>query len=231
MIRLSEALARLHCDEEIQPSYVREAYRLLKTSIIHVETADVDVGDDNDDDDDDDDNGDDHHDNNQNGNGTAEESAVERPGEYTPDESIPMPVKADHDESRRRKLRDLEAATLDEERPTKKSKKKKTVISFEEYESMANAIASHLRSLENDDDPATSQYLKWDEVVEWYLNQVEMDIGSSMEQFHETKKKVNLVIRRLLNKENVLTAVGSHPHSKEEEPTTLLSVHPNYVVP
>jgi hypothetical protein len=67
--------------------------------------------------------------------------------------------------------------------------------------------------------------------VEWYLEQVEMDIGSSLEQLQEMKKKVNLVIRRLLNKENVLTAVGSHPQSKDDEPTTLLSVHPNYVIP
>jgi DNA replicative helicase MCM subunit Mcm2 (Cdc46/Mcm family) len=48
MIRLPEALVRLNCDQEIQPSYVREAFRLLKTSIIQVETSDFDVGDDED---------------------------------------------------------------------------------------------------------------------------------------------------------------------------------------
>eukprot|EP01147_Barroeca_monosierra_P008323 gene8323-869_t len=41
MIRLSEALARLHCDEKVRPEYVREACRLLRQSIIHVETDDV----------------------------------------------------------------------------------------------------------------------------------------------------------------------------------------------
>lgn len=41
MIRLSEALARLHCDDEVKPKYVREAFRLLKKSIIHVESEDV----------------------------------------------------------------------------------------------------------------------------------------------------------------------------------------------
>jgi len=30
LIRLSEAMARMHCDEEIKPSYVREVCRLLK---------------------------------------------------------------------------------------------------------------------------------------------------------------------------------------------------------
>jgi DNA replication licensing factor MCM6 len=41
MIRISEALARLHCDDEVKPRYVREAFRLLKKSIIHVESEDV----------------------------------------------------------------------------------------------------------------------------------------------------------------------------------------------
>ena len=43
LIRLSEAIARLQMDDEVRPSYVREAQRLLKTSIIHVETGDVDL--------------------------------------------------------------------------------------------------------------------------------------------------------------------------------------------
>ena len=43
MIRLSEALARLHLDVEIQPRYVREAYRLLKSSLIRVESDSVEL--------------------------------------------------------------------------------------------------------------------------------------------------------------------------------------------
>ena len=38
LVRLSEALARLHLSQEIQPAYVKEAYRLLNKSIIFVET-------------------------------------------------------------------------------------------------------------------------------------------------------------------------------------------------
>ena len=52
-------MARLHCDQEIKPSYVREAFRLLKTSIIQVETSDVDVEEEEDGDDDDNGGGDD----------------------------------------------------------------------------------------------------------------------------------------------------------------------------
>ena len=45
LIRLSEALARLHLDELVQPVYVREAYRLLQKSIIFVENEDVELDD------------------------------------------------------------------------------------------------------------------------------------------------------------------------------------------
>ncbi len=41
MIRLSEALARLHMDEEVKPAYVHEAARLLQMSIIHVDSQPV----------------------------------------------------------------------------------------------------------------------------------------------------------------------------------------------
>ena len=50
LIRLSEALARLHLDECVRPQYVREAVRLLRKSIIHVETEDVDLDPEEDDD-------------------------------------------------------------------------------------------------------------------------------------------------------------------------------------
>lgn len=42
MIRLSEAIARANCTSEITPAFVREAYTLLRQSIIHVEQDDID---------------------------------------------------------------------------------------------------------------------------------------------------------------------------------------------
>lgn len=41
MIRLSEAIARANCQHEITPAIVREAYSLLRQSIIHVEQDDI----------------------------------------------------------------------------------------------------------------------------------------------------------------------------------------------
>lgn len=42
MIRLSEAIARANCTSEIVPAFVREAYSLLRQSIIHVDQDDID---------------------------------------------------------------------------------------------------------------------------------------------------------------------------------------------
>jgi DNA replication licensing factor MCM6 len=46
MIRLSEAIAKANCVSEITPEFVREAYNLLRQSIISVEKDDVEVEDD-----------------------------------------------------------------------------------------------------------------------------------------------------------------------------------------
>ncbi len=41
MIRLSESMARIHCQDEVAPKHVKEAFRLLNKSIVRVESPDV----------------------------------------------------------------------------------------------------------------------------------------------------------------------------------------------
>lgn len=41
MIRLSEAMARIHCSDTVLPKHVQEAFRLLNKSIIRVETPEI----------------------------------------------------------------------------------------------------------------------------------------------------------------------------------------------
>ena len=45
MIRLSEALAKLECQEEVTDRHVKEARRLLSKSIVRVEQPDIDLED------------------------------------------------------------------------------------------------------------------------------------------------------------------------------------------
>ena len=43
LVRLSEAMARLHCDDLIRPQYVKEVCRLLKESNIPIKREDIDM--------------------------------------------------------------------------------------------------------------------------------------------------------------------------------------------
>lgn len=217
LIRLSEALARLHCDDLVKPSYVREAFRLLRKSIIHVETEDVtfDDGDEFDDrrehgfDDDED---------------MADEEAV---GEsQANDEATSQAVEADNDPS-------AEPPSQQQEKhpKSKKLKKKKTQISFEQYGAISNAISTYLRSKESEQDDTegkASKYLTWGEVAEWYLEQCESDIGDSLEELQRKRKLTNLVIRRLVQVDHVLMCIGSTEGIAETD--RKIAVHPNYAV-
>lgn len=224
MIRLSEALARLHCSDEIHPAYVREAYRLLKTSIIQVETSDVEVDDEEDDEAEtsphEGGNRDEYMKDSQE---QLETQPLVNPGEYA-EERIDAAVSIEPQ---------LESMDTDDSKPEdapqkrKETKRKKTKISFEEYEAITNAIAGHLRAQESDEVIA---YLTWDQVMEWYLKQCLEDIGDSLERLEEIKKKVNLVIRRLIDVDRILVTVGEASKSKKAQGKTLLAVHPNYEV-
>ncbi|KAL3942777.1 MAG: hypothetical protein SGBAC_003089 [Bacillariaceae sp.] len=185
MIRLSEALARVYCADEIQPSYVREAYRLLKTSIIQVETSDVEVEDTGDYDVPSDDvigEEADSFDETPVLYETQERTLV-NPGEYKQDACNEKPEK--------QAIPDVLSKHVGDSHDEKNEKKKKTKISFEEYESITNAIASYLRSLESDGDTAAN-YLQWDQAREWYLSQCEDIIGDSVDKLQEMRKKVDL---------------------------------------
>ncbi|KAG7351706.1 replicative DNA helicase [Nitzschia inconspicua] len=269
MVRLSEALARLHCADEITPAFVREAYRLLKTSIIQVETSDVEMEEEDDDDDIDEDmgkpnmpstkdHGDDDSDDDDDDNSpdsqrpesqrleTQQQPPMFRPGEYQGEQ--PMDVNDGHDTTDKEPTTTAAAAaessvldeTADDQKKTKKKKKKKkkkTKISFEEYEAITNAIAGHLRAIEKEDlagestSSTSSPYWTWQQVLDWYMSTVAArDIGDSLEEAEATQKKVNLVIRRLIDVDRILVTVGEAPKNKKDERKTVLAVHPNYEI-
>ena len=233
MIRLSEALARLHCDDIIQPQYVREAFRLLRKSIIHVETEDVTF------DDEEDDNlgaggvgggpgGDDDGDEDDNQGGGGGQQA--HPGELGADDQEMADAAGQGEAAARAKETETSSEPPKKKaKKSKKKKKKKTQITFEEYESISNAIAVYLRSKEDDGgDEGEGTYLTWAETVEWYLEQCKGDIGNSAEERERITKLTNLVIRRLINVDHVLMFMGDASDDVDEQQRKI-AVHPNYV--
>ena len=217
MVRLSEALARLHMDDFVKPAYVREAFRLLRKSIIHVETEDVTFESDHGDDADDASNAE-----------HAEEAqqAVRHLGEYMGDAleaGHPVETKKNEQENYFRQVAMEQPKTK-----INKSQKKKVQITNEEYQAMSTAIAVHLRSLEREEgDEEVSTYLTWSQAVTWYLEQCESEIGDSIEELERIKKVTNLVIRNMINRDRTLMIIGDHPSKKEQEQLAKLMVHPN----
>ncbi|KAF2069856.1 hypothetical protein CYY_008821 [Polysphondylium violaceum] len=47
LIRLSEALAKLNLDNQVRPRYIDEAFRLLNKSIVHIETGNIELDNEN----------------------------------------------------------------------------------------------------------------------------------------------------------------------------------------
>jgi len=216
LIRLSEALARLHCDDLVKPSYVREAFRLLRKSIIHVETEDVTFDEEGFDD------------GNENGFDEDEEMAEAAGDESQAQEEAPSEANAPSDNEADGSY---EPPTQQQKPPkSKKSKKKKkTQISFEQYGAISNAISAYLRSKETEQDDTEgeeSKYLTWGEVAEWYLEQCEVDIGDSLEELERMRKLTNLVIRRLVQVDHVLMCIGNTEGIPEVD--RKIAVHPNY---
>jgi DNA replication licensing factor MCM6 len=214
LVRLSEALARLHLDDEVKPVYVREACRLLRKSIIHVETEDVTFDDEFLQED-------------------IIESAIEEegvhelPNEHNEDPQVieekqdEMEVGYNVDDSE-----PLEEAKNDRKTKGKQKKVKKSKITFEEYERIANSLAVYLRAKE-EENPEKPVYLTWNEAVDWYLSQIQGEIGDSIEELNRMKKLTNLVVRRLIEKDRVLVFIGELDGPEKER---LIATHPNYSI-
>jgi len=232
MIRLSEALARLHCENEVRPKYVEEAYRLLRKSIIHVETADVTFEEEEEGEDDGDGNA-------AMANVDGEEEKTQHPGEYNPEESAIDNTEAETaTQTGGDTTTDADAA--ENEPPTKKAKKSKkkkvkTQITFQEYQIISTAIATYLRAKEgestDDDGKPTPTFLTWGETLQWYLEQCEEQIGDSVEELQRLRKLTNMVIRRLITVDHILIYLGGDSVAMaNSEKDRTLAVHPNYVV-
>lgn len=215
LVRLSEALARLHLDDEVKPVYVREACRLLRKSIIHVETEDVTFDDEFLPED-------------MNESAMDEEGEDERPSEHNEGEYNPQGIEEKLDETEVGNNIDdselLEEADKGRKKKEKQKKVKKSKITFEEYERIANSLAVYLRAKE-EENPEKPVYLTWNEAVDWYLSQIQGDIGDSTEELHRMKKLTNLVVRRLIEKDRILVFIGELDGPEKER---LIATHPNY---
>uniref|UniRef100_A0A0K8V2U0 DNA replication licensing factor MCM6 n=1 Tax=Bactrocera latifrons TaxID=174628 RepID=A0A0K8V2U0_BACLA len=212
MIRLSEAMAKLECMNEVQERHVKEAYRLLNKSIIRVEQPDIHLDDDE-------------------GNEDA----------YVGDVDMENNGGAANGASNTIATEGAEVEDGVEASGSVLQKKKLT-LSFEDYKNLSTMLALHMRNEEaRCETEGTDSGMKRSDVVTWYLEQVADQIESE-EELISRKHLIEKVIDRLIYHDQVIIPLKTtelrqpgksprRPDDETEEPDDpLLVVHPNYIV-
>ena len=212
MIRLSEAIARANCTSEITPAFVREAYTLLRQSIIHVEQDDIDFD--------------------------EEELEGERDGDRAGDRgAAATEANEDEDESQDVEMSAAEMDAMDamEESsmavdgvrqvgddpaiasqpgspsarasgsgtglgsPTPapalvpKPQKRRMVITHDKYMTLQSLVVLHLSAAERE----TGKGIDRDELIDWYLELKESDI-QDVEELEYEKELITKMLRKLV---------------------------------
>ncbi|KAI9141201.1 MCM2/3/5 family-domain-containing protein, partial [Paraphysoderma sedebokerense] len=179
MIRLSEALARVHCDEYVTPRYVREAYRLLQKSIIHVETSDIELDEDLD---------------------GRPDLAVARVDEGVAQVAGSVEVGEDRLDHGDNNVNVAAQETENEprEQETGRKGKEKHTIDTATFQKITNMLVMHLRQFE---DLVTKIFtgVRRSELMQWYLDQMEDEI-QTVERLNAERKKIKMVIKHLVKK-------------------------------
>jgi DNA replication licensing factor MCM6 len=160
MIRLSEAIAKANCVEDVTPNFVREAFNLLRSSIISVEKDDVEVED---------------------------EDEVLNNGQGRDGDS-PMGDDADDDERRGENVSVNGRASV-----TPAPQSRRTKITYDKYISIMNKIARRV----NEDEMTSGEGVEHDELIMWYLEEVEDELESE-KMMEDEKALVGKVLKRMV---------------------------------
>ena len=155
MIRLSEAIAKANCVEDITPDFVNEAFNLLRQSIISVEHDDVEIDDDDD--------------------------APEETSETHRRAASAAAGDADGDQP------------MDEATAAAVAAGKQTVT-HEKYKTMMNLFTDHIGMEER---YGSGDGVEGEALVQWYLEQVEEELGSE-EEYNREKELAGKMLRKLV---------------------------------
>ena len=168
MIRLSEAIAKANCVDDVTPNFVREAFNLLRQSIISVEKDDIEVEDDEEE-----------VMNNGRANGNGDEDR---------DGDSPM-ADGDDDEDGD----DGADGAAGRASQTPAPQRQKTKITYDKYMAILNLLVRRV----NEDEMTSGEGVEHEELVTWYLEQKEEELNS-VEEGEEEKELVTKVIKRMV---------------------------------
>ncbi|CAG0895485.1 unnamed protein product [Cyprideis torosa] len=210
MVRLSEAMARLHCSEQVEIRHVKEAYRLLNKSIIRVEQPDVDLDEE------------------------AEEELLVAAAEQAEEQ---MEIESAEAEAESTPAAEEDADQAPREGDAAAPKKVHMKLTFAQYKAMTNLLIMRMRqeeALQEEADEGTDVGLRKNDVINWYLEEIQDDIQSEAELV-EKKLLLEKVIDRLIYKDRVIipltqSGLRTGDEGEVEDDNPVLVVHPNYVI-
>ncbi|TIB32440.1 hypothetical protein E3P86_03153 [Wallemia ichthyophaga] len=205
MIRLSEAIARANCSNEILPQYVKEAYSLLRQSIIHVEQDDVGLDDE-----------DEQQPTEPMDNVTQDITSSSDPNLQIPTSSVQPSSSAPP----------ASEGGVNTPQPT--AEKTKLTITYDKYMSLMSLVVQHLLTVEN----TTGSGVTKDEIIQSYIESKEEEIDS-IEQLEAEQALMAKVLKKLVKDQYLLELRGSadrdtesqDPSSSTDDQVTYL-VHP-----
>jgi len=170
MIRLSEAIAKANCVDDVTPNFVKEAFNLLRMSIISVEKDDVEVDDE------------------------EEEQVVDGPvrdgsaGRRDGDGDSPMGDGDSHDDDG--DTGGIAAAGRTSQTP---GPGRRTKITYDKYMAILNLLVRRV----NEDEMTTGEGVEHEELVIWYLEQKEDELNSQ-EELEAERELVKKVLKRMV---------------------------------
>lgn len=177
LIRLSEAIAKANCIEEITPDFVDEAFNLLRQSIISVEHDDVEMDEDEED--------------------APEDSAALVAAADQASGAEPPVQDEEGDEQMGDGDGDDAAAGAADRQSTREpsaAPKKKTAITYEKYISMVNLIVSRVNE---DESSGAGEGVDGDELAQWYLEQKEEELDSE-EDYNQELSVTKMVLKKMV---------------------------------
>ena len=203
MIRLSEAIARANCTSEITPAFVREAYTLLRQSIIHVEQDDIDF---------DEEEGEGEGDRGPNGNAAQATDGLDESQDV---EMSSAEIEA-MDAAEESSLGLNRVATSSGAGPSSTSRsgsalpeapvpppplqpKRRMVITHDKYMTLQSLVVLHISATERE----TGQGVDRDELIDWYLELKESEV-QDVEELEYEKELITKLLRKLVKVSGLL---------------------------
>ncbi|KAH6676589.1 MCM2/3/5 family-domain-containing protein [Halenospora varia] len=206
MIRLSEAIAKANCVEEITPSMVIEAFNLLRQSIISVEKDDVEVED--------------------------EEEVIGADGTngHSRDNDGDSPM-ADGDDDDGDNGPDGGAGATNGTLAPADGQRPKTKITYDKYISVVNLLVQRV----NEDELSSGEGVDGEKLVQWYLEQKEDELTGE-EDYHAEMALTRKIIKRMVKENILMAIRGQGLVGEDGQGSasageqTVYVLHPNCAV-